>query len=499
MSKNKKSLEMTDVRIDKLKIGKECNLIDGHPVLTAKATRIFYNQTGLYLEITKTGKKMFRFVYRQEDGKQKTMTIGEFSRTGNGETLFTIEQAHQKYLEAKGMIKVKGIDPAKERKKLVEKKRADEQKNKRTFKIVFLEWLENPGLTIKNPKGFTETHKKKIFQKVEKHCRILYSKPFHEIKESDLRDILEELRPRKQDAARRLYASFRQIFQYGRIKKYIDSNPMELVLTREFPAVKNERFRHSLDLITLQKILRLIESNSVGEIQTQTALKLAPLLFTRPTELRLMRWSDIDFERRIWSTHKSKILGREVASQETQDSDPDFFVPLSEEAVRLIRQLERYRCSDYVFAVRGDAGAPSDSTFSKALRKLLEKNGLKGEQTVHGFRHVVRSLAPAKLAIPTRIIEQQMSHSEIAKSSDLHFYDQNLYIPERRAFMDVWSGFIAAIRDDYREYYQDELDELKKSGKDTKWSESIEELKVRYRSLSKDYEQATKFRAKQIN
>jgi hypothetical protein len=188
------------------------------------------------------------------------------------------------------------------------------------------------------------------------------------------------------------------------------------------------------------------------------------------------------------------MLGREIASQETQDSEPDFLVPLSEEAVNLIKQLEPYRCSDYVFAIRGGHSAPSDSTFSKALRELLKKNRLDGKQTVHGFRHVVRSLAPAKLGIPVRVIEQQLSHSEIAKSSDKHFYDQNLYKPERRAFMDIWAGFIAAVRDEYREYFQDEMDELKKQNKKTPWEEILEELKEKYHSLSRTYEQVTKFR-----
>jgi integrase len=244
----------------------------------------------------------------------------------------------------------------------------------------------------------------------------------------------------------------------------------------------------------MQKILRLIASNNIGEIQTQVGLKLAPILFTRPAELRLMRWQDLDFERREWRTHKAKMLGREIASQETQDSEPDFLVPLSEEAVNLIKQLEPYRCSDYVFAIRGGHSAPSDSTFSKALRELLKKNRLDGKQTVHGFRHVVRSLAPAKLGIPVRVIEQQLSHSEIAKSSDKHFYDQNLYKPERRAFMDIWAGFIAAVRDEYREYFQDEMDELKKQNKKTPWEEILEELKEKYHSLSRTYEQVTKFR-----
>lgn len=494
MSKDKKALDVTDLRLDKLRIGSPCNLLEGHPILPAKATRIFYRGTGLYFEITKTGKKVFRFVYRQKDGKQKTMTIGYFSRNGDGETLFTIDQAHQKYLEAMGGLKVKSIDPAEERERVAEEQKADEERSQRTFKSVYLEWLDSPGITIKSPTGFTATHKTKVLDRIKKHCNTISEKPFHKIEESDIRIILESLKTRQQDAAARLHASLRQIFQYGRMKKYIDSNPMELVLKKEFPAAKNERFKHTLELMTLQKILMLIDSNDIGEIQTQIALKLAPLLFTRPAELRLMRWQDIDFERRIWSTHKAKMLGREVASQETQDSEPDFVVPLSEEAVRLIKQLELYRCSDYVFAIRGGDEAPSDSTFSKALRELLKKNGLKGKQTVHGFRHIVRSLAPAKLAIPVRVIEQQMSHSEIPKSSDKHLYDQNLYVPERRAFMDVWSEFIAAIRDDYQEYYQEELDELKRQGKQTRWSEVLEELKAKYHTKALDYEQVTKFK-----
>jgi integrase len=480
MSK-KRALEMTDSRIEKARIGSPCSLIDNHEIL--QPTKIFYQRTGFYLEITKTNKKMFRFVYRIK-GKQQKMTIGRFSIDGDGINNFSLKQAYQVYLNAVDKLKMSNIDPKTDREEEQQRRENEEKRNKQTFGIVVAGWLENSHLTTKSGKPLTDSHKTKLRQRLDKYCKVaLYDKPIHSIAESQLREVLAIP---KQDAARRLYISLRQIFQYARMKSYIDSNPTELILSREFAAVKNSRFKHTLELSILQKILRLIYSNNVGEEQTQTALKLAPLLFVRPTELRLMRWSDIDFDHRLWHTHKSKVIGQEVTSTEVQESEPDLIVPLSKYAVELIEKLRLISHSDYVFAVRGDEGAPSDSTFSKALRVLLEKNGLKGKQTVHGFRHVVRSLAPAKLDIPIRVLEQQMSHAEAAKSSDNNFYDQYLYLPERRAFMDVWSSFILAVRDTYRTYTEAEIEIMGK----TDWTMAIDMLKSEYKHLKSVYEQA---------
>ena len=90
----------------------------------------------------------------------------------------------------------------------------------------------------------------------------------------------------------------------------------------------------------------------------------------------------------------------------------------------------------------------SDNTAGKALRVALEKEGLGHLTSMHGFRYTARSFIPGIPGIPKRIVEQQMSHAttpsgeEAAQSDDRYGYDQYLYMPERRAMMDVWSEFL---------------------------------------------------------
>lgn len=485
---NRPAKELTDTRIDMMKTRCQCDCLQGWPKLNQGKpfTRIFYKSTGLFIEVSKTDRKVFRYTYRDSEGKQRLVTIGRFNSNGDNINNFTLAQAKAIYELAIDKLKQQKIDPQKEREKADALAVKERERSKITFATILPEWYEQMR--------FMPKHKKKVEQRILKFCTSLMSKPLHAIDEEMLRAVLESIRNEKQDAANRLYASLRQIFDYAKkVKKLIDVDPSRNIEAKEFPAVKNKRFKHTLDFATLQQVLKLIHNNTTGEIQTITGLKLAPYLFTRPAELRLMRWSNIDFTKRIWSLHKAKVIGREIDSADTQNLEPDFLVPLSQQAIDLLKILELHKNSDYVFAIRGDE-APSDSTFSKALRELLKKNNLAGKQTVHGFRHVFRSLAEGELGLSRRVIEQQMSHSEIAKSSDKHFYDQNLYVPERHAMMDIWATFIDAIRDDYKEYYKDEYEKLISEGGQPEFEKIKEKLKRDYLDKTAFYKQVKKHR-----
>lgn len=484
--KDTSARELTDIRIDMMKTGCQCECLKGWPKLNEGKpfTRIFYKSTGMFIEVSKTDRKTFRYTYRDSEGKQKLITIGRFNGNGDNVNNFNLAQAKAIYELAIDKLKQQNIDPQKEREKAEAMADKEKERSKTTFATILPEWYVH--------EKFMPKHKKKVEQRILKFCTSILNEPIHTIDEDSLRVILESIKATKQDTANRLHSSLRQIFNYAKkVKRIIDFDPSRDIDASEFPAVKNKRFKHTLDLLTLQQVLKLINSNTTGEIQTITGLKLAPYLFTRPAELRLMRWSDIDFTKRIWSLHKAKVIGREIDSVETQNSEPDFLVPLSQQAIDLLKTLELHKNSDYVFAIRCDE-APSDSTFSKALRVLLKENGLTGKQTVHGFRHVFRSLAEGELGLSRRVIEQQMSHSEIAKSSDKHFYDQNLYVPERHAMMDIWATFIDAIRDDYKEYDEDEYRKLISEGGQPEFEKIKEKLKRDYLDKTAFYKQVKK-------
>ena len=118
---------------------------------------------------------------------------------------------------------------------------------------------------------------------------------------------------------------------------------------------------------------------------------------------------------------------------------------------------------------------------------------------MHGFRYTARSLIPGILGIPKRIVEQQMSHAtapsgeEAAQGDDRYGYDQYLYLPERRAMMDVWSEFLEGIASDiFQELTAEEVRLQCESGQKTQWQVFVEELREKYKRLCGIYQQAAK-------
>lgn len=478
----KKARALTNERISMMKVGNITECLDGWPVL--KDNQRISDGTGLFIQVSKTGRKMFRFVYRNAEGKQTVVSIGRFDNKGDGTNSFTLEQAQAHYLTAIDALKRERIDPKEARIEEKTQATAAREKKGRTFTAYVAEWVAE--------QGFARNHQIKVEERIKKCCKTIENKPIDSITGADLRFILDALTlAGKRDTAHRLYLSLRQIFQTARRKRYIPSTPIAEIYPDDYPAVKNKPFKHTTDLMTLQKVLRAIDEYATGEPQTIIALKLMPHVFLRHSELRTMKWSDVDLEKGVWNLHKAKVQGRSIYDAELAATPTDFSVPLSETTTAFLKQLQVFSTGEYVFALRDSDKPISDSTLSKALREILKKANIPGATTVHGFRYTARSLIPAKFGVTYRVIEQQLSHSTL-KSSDKYGYDQYMYFPERRAMMNVWSDFLEGVKTKYRELSQKEALMLADKNLKTEWERFVDELKERFHKLARAFEQVGK-------
>ncbi|WP_409521041.1 tyrosine-type recombinase/integrase, partial [Pseudomonas sp.] len=66
------------------------------------------------------------------------------------------------------------------------------------------------------------------------------------------------------------------------------------------------------------------------------ALKLAPLLFCRPGDLRHMEWSEVNLDAGEWLIPGHKMKGLTATKQDR----PDHLVPLSQQAIAVLRELK---------------------------------------------------------------------------------------------------------------------------------------------------------------
>jgi integrase len=146
-------------------------------------------------------------------------------------------------------------------------------------------------------------------------------------------------------------------------------------------------------------LLNLLDSYA-GTPQVRAALKMAPLTFVRPKELRHARWKDIDFESSVWR----------LPIDDTKMKEQDLLVPLSTQAVEILRELQPFTGSrEYVFPNARNANQPmSDAAVNGAMRRLdISKDEFCG----HGFRAMARTMLDERLGVRTDLIEAQLGHA----------------------------------------------------------------------------------------
>jgi integrase len=390
--------------------------------------------SGLYIQISKTGKKTFRFRYRSlEDKKQTVVTLGDFDQKGDGVSSFTLEQAQAGYKKFIDLRKREKIDP----KTLIEKEeesRLQEQKlSEYTFYIAANEWLQKQT-------DFTQGHKEKVVEAFKKNCYpIIGKKPMNTITRADIQKIADDITGRgANDTARRVISWLEKIFDDALFSGKIEADPTAGIKKRLPKAIRG-KFKAVTDPAKLRDILIALDEIP-GEITVRTALKLLPHIFVRQMELRLARWQDFDFKNNLWTLHKSKVKGRSIADENIDDQEKDFVIPLSSQVVALLEGLKPYTCgSELVFPGQDSITRPiSNGTLNMALKRI----GIT-ETTPHGFRSTFKTLCSEVFDVPLNITEHALSHSA---KSDAYGYHRGTFLPQRRALAQVWSNYIDQLK-----------------------------------------------------
>lgn len=161
------------------------------------------------------------------------------------------------------------------------------------------------------------------------------------------------------------------------------------------------------------------------------ALRLAPLVFVRPGELRHAEWIEIDWAAEEWRIPAAKMKMGEA-----------HVVPLSRQALNVLRAAREVTGRGrYVFpSIRGDGRPMSENTVTAALRRL----GYTGdEMTGHGFR-ALASTRLNELGFAPDLIERQLAHAERNKVRAA--YNRAQYLAERRLLMQAWADHLDSLK-----------------------------------------------------
>ncbi len=231
------------------------------------------------------------------------------------------------------------------------------------------------------------------------------------------------------ETSRRVLQIINQVFRYAVVLGKAKHN----ITADLHGALRPRKVTHKAAVLEKEKVGQLLQDidDYPGYIPLVCALKLAPLVFVRPSELRCAQWQEFDLEAKEWRIPAERMKMRRP-----------HIVPLSEQALAVLENLKLYSGNGkYLFpSTRTETKPISDVTMLNALRRMGYQ---KHEMSVHGFRSIASTLLN-ELGYNSDWIERQLAHGDINGVDAAYNYAE--YLPERRKMMQEWADYLETLR-----------------------------------------------------
>jgi len=368
-----------------------------------------FDEKGLFLFVTPAGGRLWRLKYRIH-GKEKLLALGSYPEV-------PLKRAREKRDEARRLI-ADGVDPS-------ERKKADQRSMAETFETISEEWLSKQNMKPK-------TLKKTKWLLDDWLVKYLGSKPIRTIGAPEILATCRRLEAQgKNETAHRARALAGRVMRYAVATGRADRDPSADLRGALAPVVVTNHASIT-DPKKIGELLRAIDDYQ-GQPSTAYALKLAPLVFVRPGELRAAEWSEfhLDGKEPQWRIPAARMKMGE-----------QHIVPLSHQAVAIIRQLQAITSNgQYLFpSLRTTKRPISDNTINAALRRL----GYSSEEMVgHGFRSMASTCLNEQGWHPD-LIELQLAHAERNKVRAA--YNKAQRLEDRRKMMQAWADYLDGLK-----------------------------------------------------
>ena len=387
---------------------------------------------GLYLEVTATGSKLWRWKYRF-GGKEKRLALGRYPEVPLGIALPPGKGARQLRDEARALL-LTGVDPGEARKQA---KRAALGSAEETFEAVARRWWR--GWRINKAPRYADH----LLSRLEADAfPMIGDRPVNALTAAHL--IGMTLRIEKRGAgelARRILQTCGLVMRYAVAHGLAVRNPVADIKPGDFLKPRTTKNFARIGADELPDLLRKIEGYA-GSMLTRMALKLMTLSFVRTSELIGARWQEFDLASKTWTIPPERE-GRKGAAGKRRPH----IVPLAPQALEVLETLRLARggadrCTGpaLVFPGERDILRPlSNMTMLAALKRM----GYGGRMTGHGFRGIA-STALNEMGYRPDVIEAQLSHVDGSKVRAAYNHAQ--WLDERRDMMTAWANYLDAVR-----------------------------------------------------
>ena len=390
----KRITPLTDIQIRSAKPStKDIKLFDG---------------SGLFLLVTPTGGKLWRFKYRF-GGREKLLTFGAYPQN-------SLAEARQKRDKAREQI-AQGIDPGAARKE-------QEAVDQNTFAKVAAEWME-----YKKTSRFSDRHAERVWRSLENDVfPSLGHLPVSAVGTKKIASVIKQIESRGvRETAARALQKITAILQFAAKDERVSHNA-----ARELRGtVETRRVEHmpAMTREELPEFLRQLEIANLYSV-TRLAIKMILLTLARTQEIRGARWEEFDLDGRLWTIPASRMKMK-----------IEHRVPLSMQALEVLEQLRPFsRKREFCFPGHHDS---SRMMSENAMLYALWRMGYRGKATVHGFR-ATGSTILNECGFNPDAIERQLAHAERNKIRAA--YHRSEYLKERRKMMDWWADYLDQLK-----------------------------------------------------
>ncbi len=381
--------------------------------MPGKKSYKLYDERGLLLFISPSGGKWWRLKYRF-NGKEKQLSLGVFPDV-------SLKDARERRDEARKLV-ANGIDPSEYRKA----QKASGADGKNSFEVVAREWFS------KYSSNWAPDHGSRIIRRFEKDIfPWIGETSIGKLKPPEILTVIQRIEKRGAiETAHRALGNCGQVFRYAVATGRAESDPTR-DLRGALTPVKGGHFPAVTEPGEVAKLLRVMDGYE-GSLIVRCALRLAPLVFVRPGELRKAEWADIDLEKAEWRFMVTKTRSQHI-------------VPLSRQALEILRELKPLTGNGrFVFPGTRSKDRPmSDNAILAAMRRM----GIgKEEMSGHGFRAMARTILDEVLGVRPDFIEHQLAHA--VRDPNGRAYNRTAHLPERKKMMQDWADYLDKIKVD---------------------------------------------------
>ena len=374
-----------------------------------------FDAGGLFLLVTPSGGKWWRFKYHFA-GKEKLLSLGTYPDIPLKEARDRRDHERKKLADK--------IDPAVNR-LAVKMAWSDNQAN--SFEVIAREWIS------KKSTAWMGTNKTKVVRLLEFNVfPWLGKRPIADITPPELLATLRRMEARGAVfTAHRVLQTCGQVFRYAVATGRVPRDPAA-DLRGALQSTKSKHFAAITEPKAIGELLRALHGYQ-GNFITCSALRLAPLVFVRPGELRSAEWAEIDLGTATWNIPADRMKMKEP-----------HLVPLSRQALEILKELQPLTGQGaYLFpSPRSNKRPMSNNAILCALRRM----GIsKDEMTGHGFRAMARTVLDEVLHVRPDYIEHQLAHA--VRDPNGRAYNRTAHLPERRKMMQDWADYLDGLRE----------------------------------------------------